>query len=101
MTIGTVAVIVGLGERAADERVKALEVGPRGNVAAVGLHDFGLLDLVLLFGGVDSVFALDVGATELGRRGVLGVDGVGDLLPVFLAEVSPVQLKVVGTPGIN
>lgn len=90
---------VGLGEGIADEGVEAFEVRPRGGVVAVGLDDLGLLDLVLLLGGVDAVLALDVGAAELG--GVGSVDGVGDLLPVLLPEVAAVELEELGPPRVN
>lgn len=90
--------VLGLGGGIADEGVEALEVRPRGDVAAVGLDNLGLLDLVLLLGGVDAVLALDVGAAELGGG---GVDGVGDLLPVLLPEVPAVEMDVVGPPRLN
>lgn len=89
------------GEGIADEGVEALEVRPRRDVAAVGLDDLGLLHLELLLGGVDAVLALDVAAAELRGRGVDGVDGVGDLLPVLLSEISAVQVEVVGPPRVN
>lgn len=101
VSVVTISVVVSLGEGVADEGVEALEVGPRGDIAAVGLHDLGLLDLVLLLGCVDAILALNVGASELSGGGVDGVDGVGDLLPVLLTEVAAVELKVVGPPGIN
>lgn len=97
----TITVVASLGEGVADEGVEALEMGPRGDVAAVRLKDLGLLDLVLLLGGVNAIFTLDVGAAILDGGGVNGVDGVGNLLPVLLAEVTPVELNVVGPPGIN
>lgn len=89
----------GFGEGVADEGVEGLEVGPGGGITAVGLEGFGFFDLVLLLGGVDAVLALDVGAAELEEVG--GVDGVGDFLPVFLAEVAAVELEVVGPPSVD
>lgn len=80
------------GEGIADEGVEALEMRPRRDVAAVGLDDLRFLHFELLLGGVDAVFALDVAAAELRGRGVDGVNGVGDLLPVLLSEISAVQV---------
>lgn len=33
--------------------------------------------------------------------GVEGVDGVGDILPILLAEVAAVELKVTTAPGVD
>lgn len=93
--------VINLDEGVADKRVKAVEVGPRGGVSPFGLDDLGLLDLVLLLDGVNTVLTLDVGAAELKGVAVDAVDGVCDFLPVLLAEVSSVEHQVVGPPGFN
>ncbi|CAL1396887.1 unnamed protein product [Linum trigynum] len=81
-----------------DQEVQQVEESPRRDERAVGRHNHGLLDLVLLLDGVNPVLALDVGAV-----GLLGeaVDGLSDVLPVLLAEVPAVELDVAVASGLD
>lgn len=84
----------------ADEAVEVGKEGPVADVNAAGvIGNPSLLDLVLLLEGVDAVLALDVGAAGLLGVAVDGVDGVGDLLPVVVAEVAAVEFEVTVAPG--
>lgn len=77
-----------------DEDVEAGEEWPRTLVTAVGFGNPSFLDLIFLFKRVDSVLALNVGSTSflVVTGGVEVVDGVGNLLPVLLAEVTAVKV---------
>lgn len=77
-----------------DERVEAVEEGP------LGRRGFGLLELVLLLQRVDPVLALDVRLARLNAV-LTSVDGVGDLLPVLLTEVTTVELDITVSPGLD
>lgn len=92
---------ISLREGITDEGIEAVEVRPRGGVLAFGLNYLSLLDLVLLLDGVNAILTLNVGAVELLRVGVEGVDGIGYLLPVLLPEVTTVKLQVVRPPCLN
>lgn len=86
----------------ADENVETSEKRPGTLVTAVGFGNPSFLDLVLLLQRVDSVFALNVGTSSFPvTGGVDVVDGVGDLLPSFLTEVTAVEVEVAFTPGVD
>jgi len=89
-----------LGPRGSYEVVELGVEGPFGGSNEDAVTDLGLLELVLLFQGVESVLALDIGLAKLMTAGA-GIDGVGDLAPVLLLKVSPVQVEVPLAPGID
>lgn len=70
-----------LAPRGSYEVVELGIEGPfgRSNEGTVG--NLGLLELVLLFQGVESVLALDIGLAKLVAAGA-SIDSVGDLAPV-------------------
>lgn len=85
----------------ADESVEASEERPGASVVAVGFDDLVLLDLVLLLQRVDAILTLDVGSARLLDVAVMGVNSVGDLLPVLLTEVSAIELQVTLAPSVD
>jgi len=88
-------------EIVADEELKAAKERPGGGGIA-GIGNPSLLDLVLLLERVDAVLALHVGAAGPGAGvAVTCVDGVGDLLPVPLAEVPAVEFEVALSPRLD
>jgi len=102
MTVGVERRRVSLERKAiADESVEASEERPGASVAAVRFDDLVLLDLVLLLKGVDSVLALDIGSAGFLDVAVIGVNGVGDFLPVLLTEVSAIELEMTFAPSID
>ena len=89
--------LLAAGERGPDEEVELAVEGPGRRPAARALG------LVLLLERVDAVLALDVGARRAAaRRGPrAGVDGVGDLPPLRLAEAPAVEIEVARAPGVD
>jgi len=78
-----------------------VELKEEGPVADVTARNPSFLDLVPLLEGVDTVLALDIGATGLLNVAVNGVDGVRNLLPVVVTEVTAVELEVTVAPGVD
>ena len=59
------------------------------------------LDLVFLLNGVDPVLALDVSTVRFFGMAVKRVDGISNILPVFLTEIASVEFEITASPGIN
>lgn len=89
-----------LAPRGSYEVVKLDVEGPSGGSNDGAVRDPRLLELVLLFQGVESVLALDIGFAKL-ETGGARIDGFRNLAPVLLLEVSPVQVEVALAPGID
>lgn len=68
---------------------------------AVGIHEFSLLNFVLLFQSVNPVLTLNISPVELFGMSMERINGVCDLLPLFLPEITAVKFNVVGTPSFN
>lgn len=66
----------------------------------LGWRRLRLLDLILLLKRVDPVFALNVGLARLDAA-LTGVDGIGDVVPVLLTEVTAVELDITIAPGVD
>ena len=83
--------LVAVGGR--EEEIEAVEELPAGDW-------LGPLDLVLLLERVDAVLALDIGLGRLGVA-VTGGDGVGDLLPLRVAEAAAAERDEALAPGVD
>jgi len=85
----------------ANQSIQSFVERPGRRESTVGGRNPSLLDLVLLLNGVDAILALDVCAVRLLGVAMERVDGVGDVLPVLLAEVAAVELEVASAPGVH